>query len=550
MRQGVIPCAPYSPELLISVRTMEVFHNAHLRCPRLSLQAFLCILCDLNSIAYEPYMHQQFMICYDLYVAILKRVEHHINQALCHDAVDYRLWNACAACTLSLRDEPGTPIHPHYCMDGNNSLKRLQRRDDENQESSQERMDNHEVNAWLKEAIGNMIVTDAKDTEGNPCADQWENMKNDMNSSMWGVFDETGVFVSLCRHDLMCGYDVGCKFGMTIAKSPLGVLATEQNHTTVVGAFHGHAHCRICQICKLPLYTDGQGLTDHEECERYFSESNALASSTCYASRFHRMQAIVQWMKHKDRALSIMATIPALQDTMIKLNIPSSKCFPQWLAEELAYLKNRKQDPPEETLEMEYYSRLVAYYHIEYIETARRQLLERQDKALDCVQDMKCVMNITTRALVSRLFELTKMNRLGTGYKACRHIGKALKARSHTIRGLVDCYNAAAKALEPPRPMLKWEDVVEYTFLSEFDLLKDTREDICEKPWANSAVREASDAYYQIIRAQEEVHRLNIEIHRFVTKIKAEEKYLRRAVDELKVNDPSLSYQVKKYRLE
>ncbi len=123
---------------------MEVFHNAHLQCPWLSLQAFLCILCDLNSIAYELYMHQQFTICYDLYVAILKRVEHHINQVLCRDAVDYHLRNACAACTLSLRDEPGTPIHPHYCMDGNNSLKRLQRQDDENQESSQERVGNRD----------------------------------------------------------------------------------------------------------------------------------------------------------------------------------------------------------------------------------------------------------------------------------------------------------------------------------------------------------------------------------------------------------------------
>ncbi|KAK0229527.1 hypothetical protein EDD85DRAFT_923122 [Armillaria nabsnona] len=556
MRQGVIPCAPYSPELLISVQTME-----------LSLQAFLCILCNLNSIAYEPYMHQQFTICYNLYVAILKKVEHHINQVLCHDAADYRLRNAYVACTLSLRDEPGTPIHPHYCMDGNNSLKRLQ--------SSQEKMDNHdgcgnyflsqdEVNAWSKEAIGNTIVTDAKDTEGNPCADQWENMKNDINSSMWGVFDETGVFVSLCRHgflllatdmvqsgelhcllligklgltyplaitdkiikglgqDLTCGYDIGCKFGTTIAKSPLGVLATEQNHTTVVDAFHEHAHCRICQICKLPLYTDGQGLTDHEESKHYFSESNALASSTHYASRFHHMQAIVQWMKRKDhvdtclRLSKFLSTILVLQDTKIKLNISSSKCFPQWLAEELAYLKNWKQDPPEKTLEMEYYSQLVAYYHIDkqdntaQIEMARRQLLKRQDKAFHCVQDMECVMNITTcwtvgsekwaeaeklvttkvyqqyldhleGALVSRLFELTKMNRSGTGYKACRHIRKALKAQ----------------------------------------------EDICEKPWVNSAVREASDAYYWIIRAQEEVHWLNIEICQFVTKIKAKEKYLR-----------------------
>ncbi len=101
--------------------------------------------------------------------------------------------------------------------------------------------------------------------------------------------------------DLTCGYDIGCKFGTMIAKSPLGHLAAEQNHRTVVGSFHGHAHCRVCQICKLLLYTDGQGLTDHEECECYFAESNALASSTRYASRFHCMQAIVQWMKHRDR---------------------------------------------------------------------------------------------------------------------------------------------------------------------------------------------------------------------------------------------------------
>ncbi len=74
--------------------------------------------------------------------------------------------------------------------------------------------------------------------------------------------------------------------------------------------------------------------------------------------------------------------------------------------------------------------------------------------------------------------------------------------------------------------MLKWEDVIEYTFLSEFDLLKNTTEDIRENPWANSAIREASDAYYRIIHAQEEVHRLNIKIRQFVTKIKAKEKYL------------------------
>ncbi len=67
------------------------------------------------------------------------------------------------------------------------------------------------------------------------------------------------------------------------------------------------------------------------------------------------------------QALSFMAGIPALQETIAKLNIPSVKCFPQWLSEELAYLKSQEQVPEGETLEMEYYSRLVAYYRIEYI---------------------------------------------------------------------------------------------------------------------------------------------------------------------------------------
>jgi hypothetical protein len=36
--------------------------------------------------------------------------------------------------------------------------------------------------------------------EDNPCADRGKNMVNDVTSKMWGIFDETGVFLALCRH--------------------------------------------------------------------------------------------------------------------------------------------------------------------------------------------------------------------------------------------------------------------------------------------------------------------------------------------------------------
>ena len=100
--------------------------------------------------------------------------------------------------------------------------------------------------------------------------------------------------------DLGHGYDIGCRFKTTLNKSSLGPKARAANHTCLVGAFHGHAHNRLCQLCFLATYVEGLGLEDLEGCERFFSLSNALASSTRYSSVFHRRQAIVEYVKHKD----------------------------------------------------------------------------------------------------------------------------------------------------------------------------------------------------------------------------------------------------------
>jgi hypothetical protein len=100
--------------------------------------------------------------------------------------------------------------------------------------------------------------------------------------------------------DLALGYDIGCRFKTTLDNSPLGARARSNNHTSLVGAFHGHAHNRLCQLQHLATYVDGLGLEDLEGCERFFSKSNALAGSTRYASVFHRRQSIVEFCKHTD----------------------------------------------------------------------------------------------------------------------------------------------------------------------------------------------------------------------------------------------------------
>jgi hypothetical protein len=48
------------------------------------------------------------------------------------------------------------------------------------------------------------------------------------------------------------GYDIGCKFGKMVNAHPvLGPLAREKAFKSLVGAFHGHAHNRWCQLRRM-----------------------------------------------------------------------------------------------------------------------------------------------------------------------------------------------------------------------------------------------------------------------------------------------------------
>lgn len=73
----------------------------------------------------------------------------------------------------------------------------------------------------------------------------------------------------------------------------------------------------------------------------------------------------------------------------------------------------------------------------------------------------------------------------------------------------MDHYNATARALKPPHTTLKWDDVVKYAFLSDFDLLSNTQQDIHTHPWSTHT---ALDTHFKICGAYVELEHLNIEI--------------------------------------
>ncbi|KAK0461669.1 uncharacterized protein EV420DRAFT_1266632 [Desarmillaria tabescens] len=679
VRHGLLPCAPYTPRVVITIKTMETFHLCHLQCPQFSVQAFVRALCDLHQSPCHSHLQEQFRICYDVYIEILCQVDQRVMNALSRDEPDWRLRNCYPACTFTVKDEPALEFKMLLAIDGNNLLRRLSENSTESaseemgdsfamnhtEPARRARIDLREVSGWgnyyvsrahveefSKEAIGEILTTDTdpeNPMEPSPCTERWANMVNDLTSRMWGIYDETGIFLSVCRHGFVLlvadmiksgelakyplaiidklidvlgdklgvGYDVGCKFGTTINRSPIGPKARLHHYRSLVGLFHGHAHNRRCQLCNLGTYILGMGLEDLETCERWFSKSNSLASSTRHMSAYHRRLAIIMYMHHVDRndayenlskflcsnykqALKIIKEIPALVQTMDVLGIESQSEFDKWLQEEKEYLNGLTKEPEFETCAMEYYSQLVEFYmleaklaktrveHSDIItpetftqsrdktsrkETARRHLIEKTRKQLQNVQHMELLLNIggeherwapgmaawesaqtlvRTRdyrrclnnleaLVVSRIFELTKMNMSKTGKSY-------LILRSKTIQVALTKYNAAAKAMSPPRPPLQWDQVVEYAFLANFDLLRNAREDIIKKPWANPNGRAAMDGYFKLQRAYEEIDRLNVEIKRVVTFIRHEDIYLCQREQELSSTDPMLAFQIARYR--
>ncbi|RPD78575.1 hypothetical protein L226DRAFT_457563 [Lentinus tigrinus ALCF2SS1-7] len=159
----------------------------------------------------------------------------------------------------------------------------------------------------------------------------------------------------------------------------------------------------------------------------------------------------------------------------------------------------------------------------EYEETKKYIATRNYQKALGRLQ----------RLVIQRLFELHKLNLSQTAYRMRTHIAKSLQKRCKAIRTAVNQYNAAAAALTPTRPPLDWEKVSHFSFLEEFTLLQDTRNDIRTKKWAMPLVRETMRTFRRVTRAEEELENVNREARRLHTSIRDEDGLFTEVLQEL-----------------
>lgn len=87
-------------------------------------------------------------------------------------------------------------------------------------------------------------------------------------------------------------------------------------------------------------------------------------------------------------------------------------------------------------------------------------------------------------------------------------------------------------------------------FLAQFDYLRLSRvgNDIRNKPWANTGTRILTDNYYKLIRAREEISRLNIEWYRVYTWVQDERRLYLSAIEALARSGDSILREMVRFK--
>ncbi|KAG2121555.1 hypothetical protein BD769DRAFT_1629407 [Suillus cothurnatus] len=626
LKLGFLGCSPLQPTVAVSLHCLELYHQIRRRNPSFSIQAMVKVLCALHNTYFQS-LRDQFAIAFDVYLGILRSIKSLVDEALQRNSVNWRMLHACPPCNYK---QPGEPLLYPVCLDsfdGNNSLKRIDGSGHADERLFESSYFIHPADVELfKDDVqlrpGTRLAPESAQTKNlevshtSPCTENWK-AANAVTEKTINVFDQTGVFVSACRHgiiqtvvemrrsgelakyalatanklmdvygsDGVTGYDIGCSFTKTAAASSIAMKVKNHNHRFVINSFHGHAHNRHCQLQFHTLY------------QQVFSRSNSVAPVIRHASYFHWLQFIDlhfdQWDQDRYQELSqfmyqnykqaldtINNLTPIVEELKTQLKITDAD-FERWNIEELEYLQHLSTEQEYDPQKIAYvealqsltkaeaeYGGVTSVQFLSYIPTdftqtsglqkeaqvmTKAREAERQAAhnklllAMNVVSDLEQHVNDAEykqasaylmnqrfiRAVeqleglvVQWLFELAKANLAGTGYKMRQQILNAITRRSTAIQNALERYNRLAPLQMPPHDMLKFSEVASYAWLGEFEMLKHSRCEILDKPWVSKANREVAGKYFRIVRAHEEIHRLNIEISHLQTWVDTEDARL------------------------
>jgi len=91
-----------------------------------------------------------------------------------------------------------------------------------------------------------------------------------------------------------------------------------------------------------------------------------------------------------------------------------------------------------------------------------------------------------------------------------------------------------------------WKEIVDYSILSEFDLLRQSCSDIRQNDWAKPAYCEATVKYFKLSCAHEEVAHIEVEVCHLQTAIHDEEQLMKATIDRLSQMDHALATELER----
>ncbi|TFY75474.1 hypothetical protein EWM64_g8539 [Hericium alpestre] len=523
IRAGYLGCAPQQPSVAFDLHTLELYHRLRRRHSGLGLLPMARALCDLHDVDYRASLREQFSIAFDAYLDILRRVKCMVDCAIGRSDPLWHVKNSCPPCSFKLKDEPALVPSHLGCIDGNNSAKRVASAgtEDERNFVSSYFLTREQVDKYKDEVKGRRSASEAEldaaesdapwapdpDSPGDPtdgdavsvtpCTERWKASAAEHTKKALDVYDITGIFGGSCHHGLIALFCEMVRSG-ELAKYPLAIVDHQLD-----------AHDDDDEANAFDIGEEEKFLQDLKE-----EPEERVLECAYVEALISRVAADKKWQK----------TSQVFVDTPLMQSSQGTQAYRNDMRRTARLEASRRNT----LVQLEVAQCAVA--DLEF-KIGVRNTWTPEDaqykEALNylCKRELHKALNKVQHLVVQRLFEMSKANIAGMGYKVRTSIWKHIRTRSKAIRTALTNYNTIAVKMRPPAPALEWSSIVNFSFVSEFDILRHSNSDTdtTAKPWMSPANREIVNKLFKAMRACEEIERLNVELRRLRTFIFSED---------------------------
>lgn len=119
LKSGLIGTAPLHPPLAIPIATLDMYCHCRLCSPQFSIQQWVWVLCDIANVSpyilygfglntswqinYRESLREQFSEAFDIYLELIRCLDHAIKIQLGWASPTWRILHGCPPCQYKVR---------------------------------------------------------------------------------------------------------------------------------------------------------------------------------------------------------------------------------------------------------------------------------------------------------------------------------------------------------------------------------------------------------------------------------------------------------------